>query len=47
MEEKPVQGTPGFGNVIGIVFGVSACATLFVTLIIRVFFRRRKTATEP
>jgi hypothetical protein len=47
MEDKPVQGTTGFGSVIGVVFGISACATLFVTLIVRLLFRRRKRATEP
>lgn len=37
----------GFGSVIWIAFGISASATLFLALIVRLFFRRSKSATEP
>jgi hypothetical protein len=42
-----VKVGPGFGAVIWIVFGISACATLLLTLIVRLFFRRGKPAMEP
>gem|GEM_PF-4381970 len=42
-----VKGGPGFGAVIWIVFGISACATLLLTLTVRLFFRRGKRAMEP
>jgi hypothetical protein len=37
---------PGFGNVIWIVFGISACCTLAWTLTVRLFFRRSKAPTD-
>lgn len=36
-----------FGNVIWIPFGISACATMLVTLTVRLFFRRGKPAMDP
>ena len=42
-----VKGGPGFGAVIWIVFGISACSTLLLTLTVRLFFRRGKRAMEP
>jgi hypothetical protein len=37
----------GFAAVIWIVFGISACATLLLTVLVRLFFRRGKPAVEP
>ena len=42
-----VKDDPGFGAVIWIVFGISACATLLLTVTVRLFFRRGKPAMEP
>jgi hypothetical protein len=42
-----VKDDPGFGAVIWIVFGISACATLALTVTVRLFFRRGKPAMEP
>lgn len=42
-----VKDGPGFGAVIWIVFGISACATLALTVTVRLFFRRGKPAMEP
>jgi len=36
----------GFSSAIWIVFGISAGATLFYTLMVRLFFRRSKAATD-
>jgi len=41
-----MKGGPGFGAVIWIVFGISALGTMIVALSIRLFFRRRKMATD-
>jgi len=37
---------PGFGSVIWVVFGISACSTLVWTLIVRLLFRRSKAPTD-
>jgi hypothetical protein len=47
MGGNSVKDSPGFGAVIWIVFGISACATLLLTLTVRLFFRRGKRAVEP
>jgi hypothetical protein len=47
MGGKFMKDGPGFGAVIWVVFGISACSTLLLTLAIRLFFRRGKPATEP
>ncbi len=47
MGGNSVKDAPGFGAVIWIVFGISACATLLLTLTVRLFFRRGKRAIEP
>ena len=47
MEGNFVKNGTGFGAVIWIVFGISACATLLLTMTIRLFFRRGKRAMEP
>ncbi len=47
MGGNSVKDGPGFGAVIWIVFGISACATLMLTLTVRLFFRRGKRAIEP
>ena len=47
MGEISVKDGPGFGAVIWIVFGISACATLLLTMTVRLFFRRGKRAIEP
>ena len=47
MGGNSVKDSPGFGAVIWIVFGISACATVLLTLTVRLFFRRGKRAVEP
>jgi len=37
---------PGFGSVIWVVFGISACSTLVWTLTVRLLFRRSKAPTD-
>jgi hypothetical protein len=41
-----MKGGPGFGAVIWIVFGISACATMLIAVAVRLFFRRRKLVTD-
>jgi len=41
-----MESGPGLGAVIWIVFGISACSTLLLALTVRLFFRRRKVATD-
>jgi len=36
----------GFGSVIWVVFGISACSTLVWTLTVRLLFRRSKAPTD-
>jgi hypothetical protein len=36
----------GFGSVIWIVFGISACSTLAWTVMVRLLFRRSKAPTD-
>lgn len=36
----------GFGSVIWVVFGISACSTLFWTMTVRLLFRRSKAPTD-
>ncbi len=47
MRENFVKNGSGFAAVIWIVFGVSACATLLLTVTVRLFFRRGKPAMKP
>ena len=42
-----VKDGPAFGAVIWVVFGISAGATLLLTLTVRLFFRRGKPAMRP
>lgn len=42
-----VKNGSGFAAVIWIVFGISAGASLLLTVIVRLFFRRGKPAMEP